>query len=84
MNFFNWIREGVRQAVLYGVSDAVGEMGESPHGENMHQRLLEVLKTTPEPAAPRLTAASSSGTIPSRRKRLGRSLSDVQTSSLEQ
>ena len=24
MNFFNWIREGVRQAVLYGVHDAVG------------------------------------------------------------
>ena len=27
MNFFNWIREGVRQAVLYGVHDAVGELG---------------------------------------------------------
>ena len=30
MNFFNWIREGVRQAVLYGVHDAVGELGPAP------------------------------------------------------
>ena len=84
MNFFNWIREGVRQAVLYGVSDAVGEIGEPPHGESMHKRLLEVLKTAPEQTTPRLTSASSTGTIPTKRKRLGRSLSDIQTPSLEQ
>ena len=76
MNFINWIREGVRQAVVYGVSDAVGQIGEAPHGENMSGRLLELLQTAPQETA-RLTADVSPGP---KRKRLGRSLTDLQTS----
>lgn len=82
MNFFNWIRDGVRQAVLYGVSDAVGEIGEPADGESMNKRLLEVLRNAPEPgSAPRLTSSGSTATATAspKRRRLGRSLSDIQS-----
>ena len=77
MNFFTWIREGVRQAVLYGVSDAVGDIGTPPNGEDVGQRLLDVIRTSPSTSAPaaQLTAP--------RRRKLGRSLSDIQTAGLE-
>jgi len=44
MNFFSWIRGGVRQAVLLGVSDAVGDIGTPPEGDDISQRLLEALR----------------------------------------
>jgi hypothetical protein len=72
MNFFTWIREGVRQAVLYGVSDAVGDIGTPPNGEDVGQRLLEVIRTSPNTSAPAAQLASP------RRKKLGRSLNDIQ------
>lgn len=76
MNFFNWIREGVRQAVLYGVSDAVGDIGTPPDGEDVRHRLLEVIRTSPDQAGSQL------GVQP-KRKRLGRSLTDIHQASLE-
>jgi len=76
MNFFNWIREGVRQAVLYGVHDAVGELGPSPSGQDMNERMLHLLRTAPEAETPRLEAPSAASGI--KRKRLGRSLGDIQ------
>lgn len=72
MNFFTWIREGVRQAVLYGVSDAVGDIGTPPNGEDVSQKLLEVIRTSPN------TSASTAQLTPPRRKKLGRSLNDIQ------
>ena len=59
MNFFNWIREGVRQAVLYGVHDAVGELGPPPSGQDMNERILHLLRTSPEGEIPRLDAPSA-------------------------
>ncbi|MEI8376407.1 MAG: hypothetical protein WCJ35_26615 [Planctomycetota bacterium] len=78
MNFFNWIREGVRQAVLYGVHDAVGELGPSHSGQDMNARMLHLLRTSPETETPRLDAPSAGVNANSRRKRLGRSLGDIQ------
>ena len=76
MNFFNWIREGVRQAVLYGVHDAVGELGPTPGGQDMNDRILHLLRTSPDAATPRLDApATAAG---AKRKRLGRTLGDIQ------
>ena len=74
MNFFNWIREGVRQAVLYGVHDAVGELGTPHGGQDMNERLLHLLRTSPEGEAPRLDGPS----VATKRKRLGRTLGDIQ------
>jgi len=73
MNFFNWSRDGVRDAVLMGVSDAVEGIGVPPNGDDMSQRLLEVVrKGSPENPSGRLVA------IQPRRKKLGRSMSDIQ------
>jgi len=74
MNFFSWIREGVRQAVLLGVNDAVEHIGTPPDGNDMGQRLLDVVRAgTPAPAAV-LTAE------PPKRKKLGRSLEEIHAS----
>jgi hypothetical protein len=76
MNFFNWIREGVRQAVLYGVNDAVGELGTPPSGQDMNERILHLLRTAPDADAPRLEAPTPAGG--GKRKRLGRTLGEIQ------
>jgi hypothetical protein len=72
MNFFTWVRDGVRQAVLMGVSDAVGDIGTPPDGDDISQRLLQALRS----GQPVITDASSHdrGT----RKKLGRSLEQIQ------
>ena len=75
MNFFTWIRDGVRSAVLLGVSDAVNDIGTPAQGEDIGRRLLEQAQSSP--------AALSNETIapPDRqtRKKLGRSLEQIQT-----
>jgi hypothetical protein len=78
MNFFNWIREGVRQAVLYGVHDAVGELGPTPSGHDMNDRILHLLRTSPESETPRLDAPAAATAAGPKRKRLGRTLGDIQ------
>ncbi len=72
MNFFAWIREGVRQAVLMGVSDAVENIGTPPSGDDFRQRLGDALR----PSATDAGSARLSGGQP--RKKLGRSLEDIQ------
>ncbi len=75
MNFFTWIRDGVRSAVLLGVSDAVNDIGTPAQGEDIGRRLLEQVHNAP--------AALTSETSPSPdrqgRKKLGRSLEQIQT-----
>ncbi len=72
MNFFSWIRDGVRHAVLLGVSDAVGDLGTPTEGDDISQRLLQTLRT----GQPSLV----DGRSPDRpgRKKLGRSLEQIQ------
>ena len=72
MNFFTWIRDGVRQAVVLGVSDAVEDLGTPNESDPMPQRLLEVLRQ----GRPALTVEPE-GT---RRKKLGRTLEQIQAS----
>lgn len=43
-NFFEWIRQGVKQSVLLGVSDAVGHLGTPREGDDVAQRLLSFLQ----------------------------------------
>jgi hypothetical protein len=74
MNFFSWIRDGVRHAVLLGVSDAVGDIGTPTEGDDISQRLLQTLRT----GQPALVEATSHERAP--RKKLGRSLEQIQTS----
>ncbi len=73
MNFFAWIRDGVRKAVLLGVSDAVGDIGPHADGDDIGHRLLGVIRNSP-PAIANETAVGE----PLKRKKLGRGLEQIQ------
>lgn len=80
MGFFAWIREGVRRAVLLGFTDAVEEIGKRSPDEDLSPQmaasLREKLAVPVESAAtPKLAANNRTGG----RKRLGRSLEQIQT-----
>ena len=70
INVFGWIRDGVRQSVLLGVSDALQQLGTPHSGDNLHERLQAALEPRPEVAA----AVGSGAAKP---RRLGRSLKDL-------
>ena len=69
MNFFQWLRDGVRQSVLLGVSDAVDTIGlpENESDEKNTPALAAILGGEDKPKPKR--GAS--------RKRLGKSLKDM-------
>ena len=73
-NFFDWLRSGVKDSVLLGVSDAVHTMGMPPE-ETAKDKILEFLKSNPdgESNVPRITGRTSSPSV----KKLGRSLTDI-------
>jgi hypothetical protein len=75
MNFFNWIRDGVRHAVLLGVSDAVGDIGTPVEGDDISQRLLQAIRT----GQPAITDSGTTSTDRPPRKKLGRSLEQIQS-----
>ncbi len=71
LNVFTWIREGVRQSVLAGVSDAIDQMGATVDGDDLRPRLADVLR--------RQSVEASNAPVvgESRSRRLGRSLKDL-------
>ncbi len=73
MQFFQWLREGVRQAVVLGLADAVEDVGararEEDFGPALAQSLRDRLSVVKEPMV--LAAAETPATG---RRRLGRSL----------
>jgi hypothetical protein len=70
-NFFNWLRDGVRQSVLMGVSDAVHHLGTPREGDDVQQRLTSFLQDQGSVAvAPRLADGAA-------RRKLGRTLQDI-------
>ena len=75
MNFFTWIRDGVRHAVLLGVSDAVSDIGTPVQGVDIGRRLLEKVRTSPTPMITETPPTQDR----SQRKKLGRSLEQLQT-----
>jgi len=73
LNLFNWIREGVRQSVLAGVSDAVEQIGIAADGDDLRPHLAEALRRSS--AAIEAPAATEPRT-----RRLGRSIKDFDIS----
>lgn len=71
-NFFEWIRTSVRQSVLLGVSDAVGQMGMPHETQEAQQHLLEVFRENGASGTPRAIGTAAP------RKKLGRSLKQIQ------
>ena len=68
-NMFDWIRDGVKRSVILGVSDAMEAIG-SPDGEDVRARLALHLPAAADASEPALAGAA-------KRKRLGRSLRDI-------
>jgi hypothetical protein len=71
LNVFNWIREGVRQSVLAGVSDAIDQMGTTVDGDDLRPRLAEVLRRRSDGATETPVIGET------RTRRLGRTLKDL-------
>jgi hypothetical protein len=82
VNFFSWIRDGVRQSVLLGVSDAVEQLGAPPSSDEIHPSVAGILAptinpNTNTPAPLRTNVGTNSGSGGANRKRLGRSLKEM-------
>lgn len=80
-NFFQWMRDGVKQAVLLGVNDAVEQIGMPVEQEQGKSDFLGLMGNVGETAAARksLSSAASGSSSGPRTKRLGRSLKDINT-----
>ena len=78
MNFFTWIRDGVRKSVLLGVSDAVEQLGTPPSDEELHPSVQGFLSVEGGPASDTKAIGSASKKTSGRgRKRLGKSLKEI-------
>jgi hypothetical protein len=75
VNFFNWIRDGVKQSVLLGVSDAIETLGSPADPKTMHPNIAALMKGSDENSS--RTTNVASGAPSNSRKRLGRSLRDI-------
>ena len=73
-NFFDWVRDGVKNSVLHGVNDAVNAMGMPPE-DSSKDKILGYLRSNTDNEAP--TRRIAGGTASSATKKLGRSLSDI-------
>ncbi len=75
MGFFQWVREGVREAVVLGFVDAVEDIGtrsrEEDFGATLAQSLRDRLAVKGDPTVIESTEAKG-------RRRLGRSLEAMQ------
>ncbi|MEX0671215.1 MAG: hypothetical protein WD060_12250 [Pirellulales bacterium] len=76
MSFFQWVREGVRQAVVLGLVDAIEDVGtrsrDEDLGANLAQTLRDRLAVTKEPTV--LDSAGATDPASGGRRRLGRSI----------
>ncbi|MDO4573608.1 MAG: hypothetical protein Q4D98_00170 [Planctomycetia bacterium] len=68
MNFFDWIRQGVKRSVLEGVADAVDHLGTPVEQDKIREQLLSYASAD----APSVDVIESSR--PMLRKRLGRGI----------
>lgn len=79
INFFSWIRDGVRQSVLLGVSDAVEQLGTPAAADEIHPSVAGLLTPSinSNAAHPPAPLRNTPGTGNNSRKRLGRSLKEM-------
>jgi hypothetical protein len=71
VNFFEWLRDGVRQSVLLGFSDAMEQIGSPPESDELNEKMVSFLGSS--------TAKSKGkrGGVSTTRKRLGKSLKEM-------
>ena len=68
VNFFEWLRNGVRQSVLLGVSDAVEQIGTPDESDELHPNMVALLQPTENKSKKKRGPA---------RKRLGKTLKEM-------
>ena len=71
-NFFEWVRDGVKNSVLHGVNDAVNAMGMPPEEASKDKILNYLQRNKDDDTSAVRRISSAAGT-----KKLGRSLSDI-------
>lgn len=82
MSFFHWVREGVRQAVVLGLADAIDDVGTRSRDEDLGATLAQTLRdrlaVSRQPTvldAPAAASATATVAAPAAgRRRLGRSI----------
>ena len=78
MSFFQWVREGVRQAVGLGLADAIDDVGtrtrDEDLGATLAQSLRDRLAVTKEPTVLESSATMTATASSTGRRRLGRSI----------
>lgn len=81
LGLFQWIREGVRQSVLLGVTDALESIGSPDDNNKLHPALIPfqgAAAVKAQTAAIEGEAVSRKANTTTARKRLGRSLKDIE------
>ena len=73
-NFFNWIRMGVKDSVLLGVTDAANAMGMPPEETSRDKILSFLQEETQSPRGGR--RLPSAGPSTGGQRKLGRGISD--------
>jgi hypothetical protein len=82
LNFFEWLRDSVRKSVLLGVSDAVEQIGVPDNEPEVSPTLAALLgDNTTTTTKPTKSRRKSTTTNSNSRKRLGKSLKDMNTAS---
>jgi hypothetical protein len=87
MSFFQWVREGVRQAVVLGLADAIDDVGTRSRDEDLGTTLAQTLRDrlatprqptvldAPATSSAALAATATVSAAPTAgRRRLGRSI----------
>ena len=73
VNFFEWLRDGVRQSVLLGVGDAIDQIGTPADSDDLHPNVAALFQN--ETGKTKAVRGGNAGS----RKRLGKSLKDMDT-----
>ncbi|MDR0871077.1 MAG: hypothetical protein LBN39_09835 [Planctomycetaceae bacterium] len=75
-NFFDWIRDGVKRAILLGTSDAVEVMGMPHEEETAKDKILSFLRddSVASAAPPRNRIA---GSVSTGQRKLGKSITEI-------
>ena len=71
VNFFEWLRDGVRQSVLLGFSDAMEQIGSPPESEQISEKMAAVIGESKKGKTKQSTRSNT-------RKRLGKSLKELE------
>jgi hypothetical protein len=71
-SFFDWVREGVKQSVLLGISDAAEHIGTPAESDQLNARLVAAFTD-----GRLITEQEKARSGRTRRKALGRSLSTI-------